>query len=84
MKRMFAPLIGAVAVAVDLAATGDATPEQGAPQFDAYMQALRRNGCNVNPDTDWRVAPRACVSGMPGYIGWELATQGAVGPGAAL
>lgn len=35
MKRMFALLIGAVAVAADLAATGGASPGQGAPEFAA-------------------------------------------------
>lgn len=34
------------------------------------------------PDTAWRVAHQACEGGVPGLIGWELAAQGVVGPGA--
>ena len=82
MRRVFAPLIGAVVVAVALAGVAGAIPEQGTPEFDAYMQALQRNGFNLNPDTAWRVAHQACVGGMPGYIGLELAAQGVIGPGA--
>jgi hypothetical protein len=46
------------------------------------MQALQRNGYNLNPDTAWRVAHQACIGGIPGYIGLELAAQGVIGPGA--
>ena len=82
MKRMIASLIGAGAVAIALAGTANAIPEQGTPEFDTYMQALQRNGFNLNPDTAWRVAHQACVGGIPGYIGLELAAQGVIGPGA--
>jgi hypothetical protein len=82
MKYLIAPLIGAVFVAVALAGTAGAIPEQGTPEFDTYMQALQRNGFNLNPDTAWRVAHQACVGGIPGYIGLELAAQGVIGPGA--
>ena len=82
MRRVFAPLIGAVVFAVALAGVAGAIPEQGTPEFDAYMQALQRNGFNLNPDTAWRVAHQACVGGIPGYIGLELAAQGVIGPGA--
>ena len=82
MKDLIAPLIGAMVVAIALAGTAGAIPEQGPPEFDTYMQALQRNGFNLNPDTAWRVAHQACVGGIPGYIGLELAAQGVIGPGA--
>lgn len=82
MKRAMTSLIGAVIAAVALAGPADAIPEQGTPEFDTYMQALQRNGYNLNPDTAWRVAHQACVGGIPGYIGLELAAQGVIGPGA--
>lgn len=82
MRRIFGPLIGAVISAVVLASAAGAIPEQGTPEFDTYLQALQRNGFNLNPDTAWRVAHQACVGGIPGYIGWELAAQGVIGPGA--
>jgi hypothetical protein len=67
-------------VTLQLKAT--AVPDQGTPEFDNYMQGLERNGYNLNPDTAWRVAHQACIGGIPGYIGLELAAQGVVGPGA--
>ena len=82
MRRVIASLIGAVMAAVALAGVAAAIPDQGTPEFDNYMQALQRNGYNLNPDTAWRVAHQACVGGIPGYIGLELAAQGVVGPGA--
>ncbi|MGV1006201.1 MAG: DUF732 domain-containing protein [Candidatus Nanopelagicales bacterium] len=82
MRRGITPLIGAVIAAFVLAGVANAIPEQGTPEFDTYMQALQRNGFNLNPDTAWRVAHQACVGGIPGYIGLELAAQGVVGPGA--
>ena len=82
MRRVIAPLIGALMAAVALAGVAAAIPDQGTPEFDNYMQALQRNGYNLNPDTAWRVAHQACVGGIPGYIGLELAAQGVVGPGA--
>ena len=82
MRRVIASLIGAVMAAVALAGVATAIPDQGTPEFDNYMQALQRNGYNLNPDTAWRVAHQACVGGIPGYIGLELAAQGVVGPGA--
>ncbi len=82
MKRAMTPFIGAVIAAVALAGPASAIPEQGTPEFDTYMQALQRNGYNLNPDTAWRVAHQACVGGIPGYIGLELAAQGVIGPGA--
>lgn len=82
MKRAMTSLIGAVIAAVALAGPANAIPEQGTPEFDTYMQALQRNGYNLNPDTAWRVAHQACVGGIPGYIGLELAAQGVIGPGA--
>ena len=45
------------------------------------MQALQRNGFNLNPDTAWLWRIRR-VGRIPGYIGWELAAKGVVGPGA--
>ncbi|MDD7811083.1 DUF732 domain-containing protein [Mycobacterium sp. CSUR Q5927] len=82
MRRVAAALIAAMACALALAATAGAIPEQGTPEFDAYMQGLERNGFNLNPDTAWRVAHQACEGGLPGLIGWELVAQGVVGPGA--
>ena len=82
MKRAMTSLIGAVIAAVALAGPASAIAEQGTPEFDTYMQALQRNGYNLNPDTAWRVAHQACVGGIPGYIGLELAAQGVIGPGA--
>ena len=57
-------------------------PEQGTPEFDIYLQALQRNGFNLNTDTAWRVAHQACEGGIPGFIGYELIAQGVIGPGA--
>lgn len=82
MGRLIGPLIGAVGVAVAMAAPANAIPDQGTPEFDNYMQALQRNGFNLNPDTAWRVAHQACEGGLPGFIGWEMVAQGVVGPGA--
>jgi hypothetical protein len=82
MRRVVAPLFAAVATAIALAATANAVPDQGTPAFDEYMQGLDRNGYHLNPDTAWRVAHQACIGGVPGYIGLELAAQGVIGPGA--
>lgn len=82
MRRVTTALIGAVLAAVALAGPAAAIPEQGTPEFDNYLQALQRNGFNLNPDTAWRVAHQACEGGLPGFIGWELIAQGVVGPGA--
>ncbi len=82
MRRVMAPLIGAVMAAVALSAAAQAIPDQGTPEFDTYMEALQRNGFNLNPDTAWRVAHQACEGGLPGFIGWEMIAQGVVGPGA--
>lgn len=82
MRRVITPLIGAVIAAVTLAGAANAIPEQGTPEFDNYMQALQRNGFNLNPETAWRVAHQACEGGIPGFLGYELVTQGVVGPGA--
>ena len=68
--------------AIALAATANAVPDQGTPAFDEYLQGLDRNGYHLNPDTAWRVAHQACIGGLPGYIGLELAAQGVIGPGA--
>ncbi|MCV7068109.1 DUF732 domain-containing protein [Mycolicibacterium houstonense] len=81
MRRVVAPLIAAVAAALALAAPANAIPDQGTPEFDNYMQGLDRNGFHLNPDTAWRVAHQACMGGIPGYISWELAAQGVIGPG---
>ena len=80
MKRFIGPLIGAVFTAVALAGAAGAIPEQGTPEFDVYMQALQRNGFNLNPDTAWRVAHQACEGGIPGFIGYELVAQGFTAP----
>ncbi len=82
MGRVIAPVIAAVLTAIALAGTAQAIPDQDTPEFDAYMQGLERNGYHLNPDTAWRVAHQACVGGIPGYIGLELAAQGVIGPGA--
>ncbi len=82
MTRVMAPLMGAVIAAVALAGAAHAIPDQGTPEFDTYMEALQRNGFNLNPDTAWRVAHQACEGGLPGFIGWEMIAQGVVGPGA--
>lgn len=82
MRRVIAPLIGAVVAAIAMAGAANAIPEQGTPEFDNYMQALQRNGFNLNPDTAWRVAHQACEGGIPGFLGYELVAQGVVGPGA--
>lgn len=82
MKRAATALIGSMVAAVALATPAQAIPDQGTPEFDAYMQGLQRNGYTLNPDTAWRVAHQACVGGIPGYIGLELAAQGVIGPGA--
>lgn len=82
MRRVITPLIGAVIAAVALAGAANAIPDQGTPEFDTYMQALQRNGFNLNPDTAWRVAHQACAGGIPGFLGYELMAQGVVGPGA--
>ena len=82
MKCVIGPMIGAVVTAVALAGAAGAIPEQGTPEFDVLLQALQRNGFNLNPDTAWRVAHQACEGGLPGFIGYELLAQGVVGPGA--
>ena len=82
MKRFIGPLIAAVFTAVALAGAAGAIPEQGTPEFDIYLQALQRNGFNLNPDTAWRVAHQACEGGIPGFIGYEMLAQGVIGPGA--
>ena len=82
MKRVLGPLIAAVAADVALAGAAGAIPEQGTPEFDVFLQALQRNGFNLNPDTAWRVAHQACEGGIPGFLGYELIAQGVVGPGA--
>lgn len=82
MRRLIATLAAAVVAATALAGTAQAVPDQGTPAFDEYMQGLQRNGYNLNPDTAWRVAHQACIGGVPGYIGVELAAQGVIGPGA--
>jgi hypothetical protein len=82
MKRLIGPLIGAVVTAVALAGAAGAIPEQGTPEFDIYLQALQRNGFNLNSDTAWRVAHQACEGGIPGFIGYEMLAQGVIGPGA--
>ncbi len=82
MKRVVAPLIAAVVGAIGLASVANAIPDQGTPAFNEYLQGLQRNGYNLNPDTAWRVAHQACIGGIPGYIGLELAAQGVIGPGA--
>lgn len=82
MKRAAAALLAAIGSALALAGAAQAIPDQGTPQFDNYMQGLERNGFHLNPETAWRVAHQACIGGIPGYIGLELAAQGVVGPGA--
>lgn len=82
MKRVVAPPIAAVVTAIAFATAANAIPDQGTPEFNDYMLGLERNGYHLNPDTAWRVAHQACIGGIPGYIGLELAAQGVVGPGA--
>ncbi len=82
MRRVMTALVSALVTAVALAGAANAVPDQGTPEFDAYMQGLERNGFHLNPDTAWRVAHQACEGGLPGFIGWELAAQGVIGPGA--
>ncbi len=81
MTRVMAALIAAVVAAVALANSAGAVPDQGTPEFDNYMQGLERNGFFLSDDTAWRLAHQACEGGLPGFIGWELAAQGVVGPG---
>ncbi|MEZ0342347.1 DUF732 domain-containing protein [Mycobacterium sp. pV006] len=82
MARMVTAVLAAFVAAVALAGPAQAIPDQGTPAFDQYMAGLQRNGYHLNPDTAWRVAHQACVGGIPGYIGLELAAQGVIGPGA--
>ncbi|CAJ1580594.1 DUF732 domain-containing protein [[Mycobacterium] wendilense] len=82
MGRLIALLCAALGAAVALAGPATAVPDQGTPEFDGYVQGLERNGFHLNPDTAWRLAHQACVGGLPGYIGLELAAQGVIGPGA--
>jgi len=82
MKRVMALLIGVVIATLTLAGAANAIPEQGTPEFDTYLQALQRNGFNLNPETAWRVAHQACEGGIPGFLGYELIAQGVIGPGA--
>lgn len=82
MRRVLAALVVAVVTAFAFAGTAQAIPDQGTPAFDEYLQGLQRNGYNLNPETAWRVAHQACIGGLPGYISWELAAQGVIGPGA--
>lgn len=82
MKRVITAAMGTIITAIALAGTAHAIPDQGTPEFDAYMQGLERNGYHLIPDTAWRVAHQACIGGLPGYIGLELAAQGVIGPGA--
>ncbi len=82
MGRIAALLIGVAAAALALAGPALAVPDQGTPEFDSYLQGLERNGYHLNPETAWRLAHQACVGGIPGYIGIELAAQGVIGPGA--
>ncbi|MEW2483654.1 DUF732 domain-containing protein [Mycobacterium sp. NPDC049093] len=82
MRRVVAPFFAAVITALALAATANAIPDQGTPEFDNYMQGLERNGYHLNPDTAWRVAHQACHGGLMGYIGLEMSAQGVIGIGA--
>ena len=82
MRRVIAPLVAAMVTAIAFAGTAQAVPDQGTPAFDEYLQGLQRNGYNLNPDTACRVAHQACIGGVPGYIGLEMAAQGVIGPGA--
>lgn len=84
MRRVISAFVAALVAAVALAGAANAIPDQGTPEFDNYMQALQRNGFNLNPDTAWRVAHQACEGGLPGLIGWEMIAQGVVGPGAQM
>ena len=56
--------------------------EDDAALSELIASYLERNGYHLNPDTAWRVAHQACVGGLPGYIGLEMAAQGIIGPGA--
>ncbi|MEN3219723.1 DUF732 domain-containing protein [Mycolicibacterium porcinum] len=80
MRRVVAPFFAAVVTALALAATANAIPDQGTPEFDNYMQGLERNGYHLSPDTAWRVAHQACIGGPQGYIGWEVAASGVLDP----
>jgi hypothetical protein len=82
MRRALAALAAGVAIAIAVAGTANAIPDEGTPEFDGYLQGLERNGFHLNPDTAWRVAHQACEGGIPGYIGLEMAAQGVIGPGA--
>ena len=82
MGRVLAGSGAAIVTAIALAGTAHAIPDQGTPEFDAYMQGLQANGYHLNPDTAWRLAHQSCIGGIPGYIGLELAAQGVLGPGA--
>lgn len=82
MRRVLTAVIAALVTGLALAGVAQAIPEQGTPEFETYLQALQRNGFNLNPDTAWRVAHQACEGGIPGFIGYELLAQGVVGPGA--
>jgi hypothetical protein len=82
MRRVVVPLIAAAVTAIALAATANAIPDQGTPEFDNYMQGLDRNGYHLIPDTAWRVAHQACEGGLLGYIGVEMSAQGVIGIGA--
>ena len=81
MRTAVGSFFVALVAAVALATPANAIPDQGTPAFDEYMQGLERNGFHLNPDTAWRVAHQACIGGIPGYIGLELAAQGVIGPG---
>jgi hypothetical protein len=82
MRRVIAPLFAAVVTALALAATANAIPDQGTPEFDNYMQGLDRNGYHLNPDTAWRLAHQSCEGGLIGYLGVELSAHGIIGIGA--
>ncbi|MGV0849612.1 DUF732 domain-containing protein [Mycolicibacterium phlei] len=82
MRRQIITSAAAILTALAFAVPAHAIPDQGTPAFDEYMQGLERNGYHLNPDTAWRVAHQACIGGIPGYIGLELAAQGVIGPGA--
>lgn len=82
MFRAIATTLAVIAAGVWLAGPAGAIPDQGTPEFDNYMQGLERNGFHLNPDTAWRLAHQSCEGSLPGFLGWELAAQGVVGPGA--
>lgn len=81
MFKAITTTLGIIAVGIGLAGPAGAVPEQGTPEFDAYMQGLERNGFHLNPETAWRVAHQSCQGGPPGFLGWELMAQGVIGPG---